>query len=202
MAFIREIPPQEATGDVRALYDLDLKSLGYVANYSKVFAHRPEVYVAWRGLVGAIRSSMDERRYELVTLAAASTLQSSYCMLAHGSVMLRKSIVTSEELEAIARDYRHAGLSPAEVAMMAFAQKVTSRAHAVTAEDVDALRQHGFSDAEIFDIVLTAAARSFFSKTLDALGMSPDETFRGLDERLQRVLTVGRPFDDAAETRD
>jgi len=202
MAYIREITPETASADAREILDENARAMGYVPNYAKVFAHRPAVAVAWRGLISAIRANMDARRYELDTLAAASRLRSSYCMLAHGSVMLRKSIVTSEELEAIARDYRHAGLSPAEVAMMAFAQKVTSRAHAVTAEDVDALRQYGFSDAEIFDIVLTAAARSFFSKTLDAVGMSPDETFRGLDERLQRVLTVGRPFDDAAETWD
>src|SRR5262245_51132202 len=121
MAFIREIPPEEATGEVRALYDLDLSSLGYVANYSKVFAHRPEVYVAWGRRIGAIRSSMDPRRYELVTLAAASKLLSSYCMLAHGRVMLRANLATGDELEAIARDYHHAGLSPAEVEMMAFA---------------------------------------------------------------------------------
>ena len=194
MAFIREIPPEEATGEVRALYDQDREALGYVPNYTKVFAHRPEVYVAWARLIGAIRSGMDKRRYELIALAAASRLRSSYCMLAHGTVLLRSSLVTDDELEAIARDYRRAGLSPAEVAMMAFAEKVTLSAHAITAEDVETLRRHGFSDTEIFDIALTAAARCFFSKTRDAMGALPDETFRGLDERLRHVLTVGRPF--------
>jgi len=194
MAYIREIPPDEATPEVRALYDLDLESLGYVANYSKVFAHRPEVYVAWGRLIGAIRSGMDQRRYELVTLAAASKLQSSYCMLAHGRVMLQRNLTTGDELEAIARDYRHAGLSPAEVAMMAFAEKVALTAHAITAQDVEALRRHGLSDTEIFDIVVTAAARCFFSKTLDAVGAEPDQNFRGLDERVRDALTVGRPL--------
>jgi uncharacterized peroxidase-related enzyme len=193
MAFIREIPPEEATGEVRALYDRDREALGYVANYTRVFAHRPEVYVAWARLIGAIRSGMDKRRYELITLAAASNLRSSYCMLAHGAVLLRSDLGTDDELEAIARDYRQAGLSPSEVAMMAFAEKVTLSAHAITAEDVETLRL-GFSDTEIFDIALTAAARCFFSKTLDAVGAVPDDTFRDLDERLRHVLTVGRPF--------
>jgi len=88
-------------------------------------------------------------------------------------------------------------LTPAEVAMMAFAKKVTSRAHAVTAEDVEALRRHGFSDPEIFDITLTAAARCFFSKVLDAAGALPDETFMSLDESLRSALTVGRPIGGA-----
>ena len=194
MAYIREIPPDEATPEVRALYDLDLESLGYVANYSKVFAHRPEVYLAWGRLIGAIRSGMDQRRYELVTLTAASKLQSSYCMLAHGRVMLQRNLTTSDELEVIARDYRHAGLSPVEVAMMAFAEKVALTAHAITAQDVEALRRQGLSDTEIFDIVVTAAARCFFSKTLDAVGAEPDQNFRGLEERVRDALTVGRPL--------
>jgi uncharacterized peroxidase-related enzyme len=198
MAFIRDIPSDEATEEVRALYDRDRETLGYVANYTKAFAHRPEVYTAWARLIGAIRSGMDKRRYELVTLAAASQLRSSYCMLAHGTVLLRSNLATGDELEAIARDYRQAGLSRAEVAMMAFAEKVTLSAHAVTAEDVETLRRHGFSDTEIFDIAVTAAARCFFSKTLDAVGAVPDEIFRSLDERVRRALTVGRPFGEPA----
>jgi uncharacterized peroxidase-related enzyme len=182
---------------VRALYDESLRTLGYVANYTKAFAHRPAVLTAWGNLIGAIRSNMDQRRYELVTLAAASRLRSSYCMFAHGTVLLRGKLVTDDQLEAIARDYHEAGLTPAEVAMMTFGEKVTSRAHDVTAEDIEALRQHGFSDTEIFDIVLTAAARCFFSKVLDAVGATPDESFTSLDERLRRVLTVGRPVDGA-----
>ena len=198
MAFIREISLDEATPEVRALYDRDRETLGYVANYTKVFAHRPEVYAAWAKLIGAIRSGMDKRRYELITLAAAGRLQSSYCMLAHGTVLLRSNLVTPDGLEAIARDYRQAGLSPAEVAMMAFAEKVTLNAHAISVEDVETLRRYGFSDTEIFDIAVTAAARCFFSKTLDAMGAVPDDTFRGLDERLRDALTVGRPFGEPA----
>ena len=75
MAFFREIPPHEAAPDVRALYDRDRETLGYVANYTKVFAHRPEVYTAWARLIGVIRSGMDKRRYELITLAAAAHLR-------------------------------------------------------------------------------------------------------------------------------
>ena len=194
MAFIREIPLHEAAPDVRALYDRDRETLGYVANYTKVFAHRPEVYTAWTRLIGAIRSGMDKRRYELITLAAAAHLRSTYCMLAHGTILLRSNLVTPDGLEAIARDYRQAGLSPAEGAMMAFAEKVTLNAHAITAEDVATLRRREFSDTEIFDIAVTAAARCFFSKTLDAVGAVPDDTFRNLDERLRDALTVGRPF--------
>jgi len=58
-------------------------------------------------------------------------------------VLLRSGIFTSEQLQAIARDYRHAGLEPAEVAMMAVAEKIAADANRVSADDIDALRRHG-----------------------------------------------------------
>jgi uncharacterized peroxidase-related enzyme len=115
-------------------------------------------------------------------------------MLAHGAVVLRSGIFTNEQVKAIALDYRHAGLEPSEVAMMAFAEQVTTRANSVTAEDVEGLRRHGFSDTEILDIALVAAARCLFSKVLDAVGAAPDEAYLSLDEGVRRTLAIGRPF--------
>ena len=60
---------------------------GHVPNFVTTFAARPAVYDAWKQLNGAIKESMDLRRYELATLAAASALKSSYCCLAHGQDM-------------------------------------------------------------------------------------------------------------------
>jgi hypothetical protein len=78
MSFIQTIPPEEATGKVKELYDADLKNLGYVANYTRALSLRPEVLAAYRNLSTAIRANMDLRRYELVTIAAASRLRCSY----------------------------------------------------------------------------------------------------------------------------
>ncbi|MCA9967839.1 MAG: carboxymuconolactone decarboxylase family protein [Anaerolineales bacterium] len=140
------------------------------------------------------KQDMDARRYELVTLAAARALKGSYCMLAHGTVVLQ-AFYTVEQLTNIARDYQTADLTPAEVAMMAFAEQVARDATAVSQDHIDTLRQHGFSDAEIFDITTTAAARCFMVKTADALGAEPDEAFMALDENLRQVLVVGRPIE-------
>ena len=78
MPFIRIIPEDQAEGKVRDLYQADLQRMGYVANYTKAFSLRPEVYEAWAKLLKAIRSNMRLRRYELVTIAAASGLQCTY----------------------------------------------------------------------------------------------------------------------------
>lgn len=194
MSFISTVPEDKAQGDVKQLYDENRQAMGYVPNYVKAFSQRPQVMRAWGQLLGSIRGNMDLRRYELVTLAAARALKSSYCMLAHGSV-LRQKFYTPEQLTLIARDYRTADLTAAEVAMMAYAEQIARDATAITQEDIDALREHGFSDPEIFDIAATATARCFFSKTLDALGAQADEVYLGLEEGLRETLIVGRPID-------
>jgi uncharacterized peroxidase-related enzyme len=114
-------------------------------------------------------------------------------MLAHGAV-LRSNLFSADEVEAIARDYRKAGLTPAEVAMMSFAQKVTRNAYQVSLEDIEELRGHGFSDEEVLDIVLVAAARSFYSKVLDVVSTEPDPDYGTLPPKLREALAIGRLF--------
>jgi uncharacterized peroxidase-related enzyme len=193
MTFISTIPEGDAPADVRQMYDYDLKAKGYISNYIRAFSHRPQVMKAWGDLLGSIKANMDLRRYELVTLAAARALKSSYCMLAHGSV-LRQKFYTPEQLELIARDYQTADLTPAEVAMMAYAEQIARDATAITQADIDALRSYGFTDPEIFDIAATATALCFFSKTLDALGVQADEVYLNLEADLRATLIIGRPI--------
>ena len=81
--------------------------------------------------------------------------------------------------------------------MVAFARQTVNDATRTTAGQVAALRQHGYTDAEIFDIAATAAGRAFFAKLLDALGVLPDSPFLALDESFRRALTVGRPIDES-----
>lgn len=189
MSFID--PP--ADDDLAELYDADRARLGYVANYTRLFAHRPAVYAAWQQLNAAIKEAMDLRRYELATLASARELRSSYCMLAHGKV-LTEEFYDGATVAALAADHSSAGLEQVDIAIMDLAEKVARDATSVTREDVARLRELGVDDAGILDIVLAAAARAFFSKTLDALGAEPDSAYSTLDPSLRDQLTVGRPI--------
>jgi len=160
-------------------------------NFERAFAGRPEVLAAWQQLNGAIKAGMDLRRYELVTLAAARRLRSSYCCLAHGTVLLEQF---DEPVLAIALDHRDAGLDELDVAVMDLAEKVVDDATAIAESDLQPLRELGLSHADIMDVVLAATARCFFSKTLDALGVLPDASYRELDPELREALVVGRPI--------
>jgi uncharacterized peroxidase-related enzyme len=163
-------------------------------NYERAFADRPDVYAAWAQLNGAIRAGMDLRRYELATLAAARRLRSSYCCLAHGRVLLERF---GEPVRAIALDHRAAGLDEVDVAVMDLAERVVDDATSIADDDRQRLRDLGLSDAEIMDVVLAAAARCFFAKALDALGVRPDAGYRELEPELREALVVGRPIADA-----
>jgi len=114
-------------------------------------------------------------------------------MLAHGA-LLRKNFFSADQLAAIVKDFRNAGLPSEEVAMMAFAQKVSTQANRVSEHDIEELRSNGLSDEEILYVVLACTARNFFSKTLDAVGANPDEVYLELEPELLQVLTLGRPF--------
>lgn len=78
MSFIYTVPPEKAVGLLKEIYDQDLKEDGYIANDDRALSLRPEAILAWRNLIKTIRSNMDLRRYELVTIAAASRLRCSY----------------------------------------------------------------------------------------------------------------------------
>ena len=70
------------------------------------------------------------------------------------------------------------------------------RARSATAT-CEPLRDLGLSEAEITDVVLAAAARCFFAKTIDALGVLPDASLSELDAGVREVLVVGRPIAEA-----
>ena len=192
MPFVRTIPPSDAEGAVREMYDKVQAEQGSIPNWAHAFSLRPAVRAGWVSLITSIRPNLSTRRYELVTLAAAKALRSTYCSLAHGKV-LASQVFDAAAMREIASGDASAVLEPGEIAMMEFARKVVLGADRITESDVAALRSHGFADEEIFDIAATAAARCFFSKLLDTLGVQADAGFQSLDADLRAALTVGRP---------
>jgi alkylhydroperoxidase family enzyme len=112
----------------------------------------------------------------------------------HGKV-LRDQF--DEPVAAIARDRQSAPLDAIDVAVMDLAERVVDDATSIDESDLRPLRELGLSDTEIMDVVLAAAVRCFFSKTLDALGVLPDAGLAELEPELLEVLVVGRPIADS-----
>ena len=197
MPYIPTVSPEEAAGPVKELYDRELAGQGYVSNYTRAFSRRPEVLAGWQALKDAITSGMEPRLYELATVAAATAIRSSYCSLVHGQILATRyyqpdtvaSIAADEAAGALGA---LGALDAADAAVVRLARKVAMEADKVTQEDIDELRDLGFSDDDIHNVILAAAARCFFSKVLDATGTLPDAALREMPERLRSALTVGR----------
>jgi alkylhydroperoxidase family enzyme len=156
------------------------------ANLERAFEQHQDVFAAWVQLNTAVKSHMDLRRYELATFAAAQRLKSSYCSLAHGTVLIEQF---GEPVAEIARD--RSTLSDIDRAVMDLAEQIVDDA---TTADTQPLRDLGLTDAEIMDVVLAASVRCFFSKTLDGVGALPDASYAELPSELLDVLVVGRPI--------
>ncbi|WP_442576188.1 carboxymuconolactone decarboxylase family protein [Microbacterium sp. F51-2R] len=181
-------PPVEgAEGHVAKMYRGDLAGDGFVYSHTQMMAINPEAHEAFEALVAAIVPSIGVRTYELATLAAARAIGSPHCLLAHGRKTLRAGAMDEAQLESVARDYTSAGLGDADVAVMRFAEKLSTDASAMTDADSQTLRDVGFTDREIVDIALSAGARNYFSRVLQALAV-PVEDVPGLSPELTEAL--------------
>ena len=191
--FITTVNPDDATGDLEDVYVSEAERWGYLPTFTQTFSHHPEAYRAWLQLIRVAYDSMDRRRCELVTLAAAKALKSTCCSVAHG-MFLRDLFYDGEEVVRIADDHRQADLEDVDVAIMDFAEKAATDPSSTTQHDIDVLRSHGLSDKEIFEIAYAVAARAFFATLIESLGTSAEaQMVETLEPSLLESLTAGRP---------
>ena len=197
MSYIETTPVNAAAGDVREMYERQQGAWGYVPNYAKSFSHRPAVMERWGRLLAELKRPMDKRRFELITFAAAHELRHTSCSLAHGNAL--RPFLSADEIIALGEQRPVEGVTEAEQEMMRFSRQVARDASSVGRQDVQRLKNLGFTDAEVFDIAAVSAGRAFFTKVLDAVGSLPDAGFLSLDEGLRAGLTVGRPISSAPD---
>lgn len=188
MTIISTPTDDEVTGATADIYASERDDYGYVPSHTRLMTMNLDAFEAWESLARAVARPLGLRRYELVTLAAAKGAGSVLCRLAHGRKSL--SLFDEDQLERIARDHHDAGLSDADVVMMDFAERVSRDAAGMTDRDAETLREHGFTDTEIVDITLAAAARNYYSRAIAALGADV-EAMPGLSRRLVTALTEG-----------
>lgn len=199
MSLLASIAPDAADGEVLEMYRRQQQHWGFVPNYALPFSHRPDLMARWAALLSGIRRNVDTRRFELVTLAAALALRNSCCALAHGKALCAH--LGAHAVHAIACGREAEALAPDEAAIVRFARKLANDAASIDAADIDGLRALGLQDDAIFDIVLVAAARAFFTTVLDGSGTQPDAASGALDAPLREALTVGRPIANTPSAR-
>jgi uncharacterized peroxidase-related enzyme len=191
MPFISTPTEPEATGAAVDVFVKERQQWGFVPNYAALFALRPDAHEAWGALVTAARRNMDRRLYELVTIAAARALQSTYCSLAHTQFLITKANDPAGAEAAATGAYEAIGRR--EAALMRYAEQIVRDAASITESDIEALRRAGASEEDILNTALAASVRCFFAKFLDAVGVQPDRQLAdALGPELAEPLIVGR----------
>src|ERR1700735_4233588 len=145
-SFLEEPP---VSPQVQALYDEDLADGGYVWNVSRLWAHQPDTLQQLFGLMSEAftPSGLTFRQRGILVTAAASALGDSYCSLAWGGKLGKASDAAVATGVLNGSD---AGLTPQKKAMAGGARKVPGAPTATPPADIQALRDSGLDDGQIF----------------------------------------------------
>lgn len=191
--FLQTVAEEDATGAIAEVYRKEKAGAGFVPEAARCLSTRPDMPPLFDAFFDGIKAnfSLSGREWCLITFVAAAHLRSTYCSQVYSKRLLALG-ESKETLLAIQRNYRTAGLADKDMAMLAYAEKVTVAADQVTHTDIDRLRAFGFTDRNIFDIALCAAFRCMLSKLVDATGAVPEPAFHDSDEAFRAAMTVGR----------
>lgn len=169
--FLREAPESDERD---ATYASDVAAEGYVWNFTRLWAWRPELlerFVELRlGLMEA--SGLGDRDWAVLVTATATELRDSYCSLAWGQKLA--ALVDPETAGQVLAGADAPRLSEREAALREWARQVVRDPNATSAAGVERLRAAGLDDREIFDATAFVAFRLAFSTINDALGAAPD----------------------------
>jgi len=181
---------------VRRLYDSDVDDVGYVMNLSRLWAHLPGTQDALFELLARATTagSLTSRQRGILVSACASTLGDAYCSLAWGT-RLASEAGAAQAGRVLQGD--DDGLDAADQALARWARRITEDPNGTAPDDVQALRDAGHDDTEIFAITLFVALRIAFSTVNDALGARPDpQLAAGAPEEVRTAVSFGRPVSD------
>ncbi|WP_040338892.1 carboxymuconolactone decarboxylase family protein [Candidatus Blastococcus massiliensis] len=189
-------PPPDSSG-ADALYDEDRRAMGFVMNGSRLWAHHPALHDDLFALLNraAEAAGLSVRQRGVLVTACASTLGDSYCSLAWGTRLGREA---GGELAAAVLDGTDRGLTSQEQALARWTRIVVADPNGTLPDDVQELRDAGFSDGQILAVTAYVALRLAFSTVNDALGVRPEpELVAGAPGPVRAAVCWGRGADSA-----
>ena len=165
--------------DIRAKILEVQEKAGFVPNVFLGFAHRPDEFRAFFAYHDALllrESGLSKGDKEMIIVATSGINRCLYCVVAHGALLriYEKNPLVADQ---VAVNHRKADITPRQRAMLDFAVKVTSESHLVGDADFAALREHGFSDDDAWDIAGIAALFGLSNRVANVSSMRPNDEF-------------------------
>jgi uncharacterized peroxidase-related enzyme len=165
--------------DIRAKILEVQEKAGFVPNVFLGFAHRPDEFRAFFAYHDALllrESGLSKGEKEMIIVATSGANGCLYCVVAHGAILriYEKAPMVADQL---AVNYRKADITPRQKAMLAFAMKVCNDSAAVVDADFAALREHGFSDEDAWDIAGITALFGLSNRMANVISLRPNDEF-------------------------
>jgi uncharacterized peroxidase-related enzyme len=127
---------------------------GFIPNVFLTLAHRPDEFRAFFSYHDALMlrdSGLSKAEREMIVVATSGVNHCQYCVIAHGAI-LRIYAKNPQVADQVAIDHRKADISDRQKAMLDFAVKLARTPETLANSDREALKKHGFSDEDIWDI--------------------------------------------------
>jgi uncharacterized peroxidase-related enzyme len=175
IAFIEDA---EATGEVAKAYDEWRAHSGrqQMPGILKCFSHRPDFLrqvMDFSNTVHFSEGHLDRKTKEAIASYVSYLNRCPYWLDSH-AYFLRVQGADDQRVAAIAEgNLEGAGLNAAERELMEYVRKVTEAAARTTPEDVQRLRDVGWTEPQIAEAVYVTAMFAFFNRVADAFGISP-----------------------------
>ena len=152
---------------------------GFVPNVFLTLAHRPDECRAFFDYHDALMSregGLSKAEKEMIVVSTSGANSCQYCVVAHGAILriyARDPLVADQ----VAINFRKADITARQTAMLYFADKVAQDSAALEDRDYEALRDHDFSDEDIWDIGAITAFFALSNRMANLIGMRPNDEF-------------------------
>ncbi len=170
---------EEMPEDIRDMMLGVQEKAGFIPNVFLTLAHRPDelrAFIAYHDALMERDSGLTKADREMIVVVTSSDNNCQYCVIAHGAI-LRIRAKDATIADQVAANYRKADITPRQKAMLDFAMKVSSDARAISEDDFETLKCHGFSEEDIWDIAGVTAFFGLSNRMANFTSMRPNDEF-------------------------
>jgi uncharacterized peroxidase-related enzyme len=165
--------------DVRDRIEAVQEKSGFVPNVFVALARRPDEFRAFFAYHDALMEKpggLTKAEREMIVVATSGANACLYCVVAHGAI-LRIRAKNPLIADQVAVNPRKSDVTARQRAMLDFALKVAARSHAIGDADYEALKAHGFTDDDAWDIAAIAAFFAMSNRLANAFSIRPNDEF-------------------------
>lgn len=167
MARSEALTPEQVPAASKPTLDAFTRNIGFTPSMMATFAQSPIAFNAWAGLLGSLSKALDVKTRDSIGLVVSEVNGCNYCLTVHSFTAEHMAKLPADEIVLARKGHAN---DPKRDAAVQFARKVIEGRGHVGDADVKAVRDAGYTDANIMEIVALVAMYSltnFFNNVFD-----------------------------------